>query len=76
MGERNAAKRQLGTKMSDLGVPWPCMAVRCAPHPAPHFCCPECIKKGGCSVANTLWLLQFDHFYPYLLVHLARVLGP
>ena len=35
MGERNAAKRQLGTKMSGLGVPWPCMAVRCPPPPPP-----------------------------------------
>lgn len=46
MGERNAAKTQLGTKMSDLGVPWLCMAVRCPP-PCPPPLLSGVYQEGG-----------------------------
>lgn len=61
-------KGQLGTEMSDLGASQQCMAVV---NPLPSLGCPERIKRVGFCVANILWLLQFDLFYPDLLVHLA-----
>lgn len=62
--------QKTGTEVSDLGVPQQCMDVILSP-PSPSLGCAECIKKVGCCVANILWLLQFDLFYPDLLVHLA-----
>lgn len=52
MGEMNVAKKQLGTKISDLGAPSSAWLADTF-----HLCCLEWIKMVDSCVADTLWLL-------------------
>lgn len=53
MGERNVGKRQLGTKIPELGAG----ALAAHGYLIPPPPCPEWIKKVGSCVVNALWLL-------------------